>query len=122
MDADYYVSIIKENYKGMKSLGIEGWLLQFDNDPKYKNTNAKNYLKIIYINYWLAYLFSRLITHREFLRLITSKSNRKKERKKSELVDEVEMFLTNLIWLLSIIKLNQYLKEEESIQNLNEKE
>ena len=43
MDADYYVSIIKENYKDMKRIVIEGWVLQFDNDPKHKSTKAKDY-------------------------------------------------------------------------------
>ena len=29
----------------MKSLGIEGWVLKFDNDQKYKNNKAKDDLK-----------------------------------------------------------------------------
>ena len=45
MYADYYVNIIKENYNGMRSLGIEGWVLQFDNDPNHQSTKAKDYLK-----------------------------------------------------------------------------
>ena len=45
MDAYFYFSIIKENYKGMKSLGTEGWVLQSVNNPKYKSTKAKDYLK-----------------------------------------------------------------------------
>ena len=41
----------------MKSLGVKGWALQFDNDPKHKSTKAKDYLKkknIKTIN-WLVY-------------------------------------------------------------------
>ena len=45
MDADYYVNMITENYKNMKSLEIEGWVLQFDNNPKHKCTKAKENLK-----------------------------------------------------------------------------
>ena len=33
MDANNYISIIIENYKGMKSLRIEGLVVQFNNDP-----------------------------------------------------------------------------------------
>ena len=40
IDADYYARNIKENYKEIKSFGIEGWVLRFDNDLKYKSTWA----------------------------------------------------------------------------------
>ena len=45
IDSDYYVSIIKENYKDMKSLRMKVWVLQFGNDLKHKSTWMKDYLK-----------------------------------------------------------------------------
>ena len=92
MDADYYVSIIKEYYKSMKSFGIEGWILQFDNDPKHKNTKAKNCLKKKNIKPidWPSYSPDSII---KFFRLVTSKLNKKDIYKKSELMNKVENLL-----------------------------
>ena len=47
MDAYYYISITNESFKGMKSLGIKGWVLQIGNDPINKSTKVKYYLKKI---------------------------------------------------------------------------
>ena len=45
MNANYSISIIKVNYKDMKSLGIGGLVFQCDNDSKHKCVKVKDFLK-----------------------------------------------------------------------------
>ena len=92
MDADYIVSFINENYEGMKSLGIEGQVLQFDNDLKYKSFKAKNFEKKNIKSFDWPPCSSDLSLIENAKGLVTSKLNRKDIKKHADMMDEVEKF------------------------------